>query len=197
MANREKGHPKHADTNHAGTEKKQKKTQPGREGMGGQRPRDSRPGQPATDTTKPRPQKKTKGEGGADPTNGNTRTPPRHRRPPWNGGGKLGTRTTAHTPQQPNQEGRGAAKTRAYHTPTQHTPARKPSPTANTANPSGEKSGKTTRLTQTHPPKTPARAGGVTETETQAQPGPKHKHHTTEGNPVSIARTLRQPMPCR
>ena len=52
-------------------------------------------------------------------------------------------------------------------------------------------------ITQTHPPKTPARTGGVTETHTQPQPGPKHKHHTTVGNPVSQARALRQPVPCR
>ena len=317
-AHREKAHPKHADTHHAGTEKANKqKTQPGREGMGGQRQRNPRPGQPATDTTKPRhdtssaprPKKKPKGRGGANPTDGNTRTPPRHRRPPRKGGGKRGTRTTALTPQQPDQEGRGTAETRAQHArphstpqpgkagykrgahtnthtpqhPSQewrgaaatqaqpHIPAphpqpggagdraaraqkhtqtptppqgvagcsrnpdpsthtqtayqnrerrgggeaciqprtfqnpnqerwiagRNPRPTANSANPSREKRGETTNRTQTHPPKTPARAGRVTETQIQAQPGPKNKRHTTVGNPVSIARALRQPVSCR
>ena len=48
----------------------------------------------------------------------------------------------------------------------------------------------------THPRPQPG-LGGVTETHTQPQPGPKHKRHTTVGNPVSIARALRQPVPCR
>ena len=61
-AQREKGHPKHADTHHAKKTQKNQTTRPGREGMGGQRPRDPRPGQPATDITKQK--KKTKGEGG-------------------------------------------------------------------------------------------------------------------------------------
>ena len=55
---------------------KNTQTQPEREGKGGERPREPRPGQPATDTTKPRhdraknytappqPEKKQKGEGG-------------------------------------------------------------------------------------------------------------------------------------
>ena len=47
--------------------KKKQTTQPGREGMGGQRPRDPRRGQPATDTTKPPPQKKPKGREGGKP----------------------------------------------------------------------------------------------------------------------------------
>ena len=79
--------------------KKQQTTRPGREGMGGQRPRDQRPGQPATDTTQPPPKKKPKWRGGGQtPPTANTRTPPRHRRPPGKGGGKRGTRTTARAP---------------------------------------------------------------------------------------------------
>ena len=97
--------------------------------------------------------------------------------------GTGGACTQPRTPQKPNQEWWAAG--------------RNPSPTANTANPSLEKRGETTNRTQTHPPKTPARAGGVTETQSQAQPGQKHKRHTTIGNPVSIAWALRQPVPCR
>ena len=125
-ARRERGHPKHADTHHAGEKKhKQQTTLPGREGMGGQRPRDRRPGQPPTNTTKPQ-KKKQKGSGGGHPTDRNTRTPLRHRRRPRMGGGKRGTRRTAHTPQQHlPKERRGAAQTRTpTHTPTPHTRTR-------------------------------------------------------------------------
>ena len=59
---------------------------------------------------------------GANPTNGNTRTPPSHRRPPEKGRGKRGTRTTPRTPQHPNQEEWGAAETRAQHTRPHSTP---------------------------------------------------------------------------
>ena len=283
--------------------------------MGKRRPRDPRPGQPATDTTKPQydtprspPRKKNqRGGGGQTPPTATPAHPRATGGPPRRAWCKRGTRTNSHTPQQPNQEGRGTAETRVQHArphstpqpgkagykrgahtnthtpqhPSQewrgaaatqakphthapnpqprdagdhagpahkltHTPtppqgmagrspnpnpgmhantahqnrerwgtggactqprtsqnpnqegwvaSRNASPTANNANPIREKRGKTTDRTQTHPPKTPARAGGVTETQTQAQPGPKHKPHTTIGNPVSIARALRQPVP--
>ena len=35
---------------------------------------------------------------------------------------------------------------------------------------------------------------GAAETRTQPQPRPKHKRHGTVGNPVSMARALRQPV---
>ena len=86
-ANQKQGHPKHADTHHARAETEENKTtttnaaQPKREGKGGRRPQDPRPGQPPTDTTKPRhdtpkrppPQKKNKRGGG-----GSTSRPQQH-----------------------------------------------------------------------------------------------------------------------
>ena len=63
--------------------------------------------------------------------------------------------------------------------------------------PAGKRGAKPKNRTQTHPPKTPARARGVSETKTQARPRPNHKRHKAVGNPVSIARALRQPVPCR
>ena len=38
---------------------------------------------------------------------------------------------------------------------------------------------------------------GAAETRAETQPRPKDKRHTTVGNPSSIARALRQPVPCR
>ena len=50
----------------------------------------------------------------------------------------------------------------------------------------------------THTPQQPSQDWrGADENRTEAQPRPKHKRHTTVGNPVSIARALRQPVPCR
>ena len=125
-------------------------------------------------------------------------------------------KSAKNTPRQPSQEGRGTAETRAQHarphrTPepetaggkrcahaTTHVPyaGRNLRPTTNTTN-SRQKRDNTTNRAQTHPPKTPARTGGVNKTHTQPQPGPKHKRRTTVGNPVPTARALRQPMPCR
>ena len=125
-ADRENRHPKQSDTHHAEKKKnKQQTTRPGREGMGGQRPRDPRPPLPTDRHQKPprNTKAKPKGRGGGEnPNNGNTRTPPRHRQPPGMGGGKWGTHTTARTPQLPNQEGRGTAETRAKHTRPHSTP---------------------------------------------------------------------------
>ena len=52
----------------------------------------------------------------------------------------------------------------------------------------------TSAHTPQHPRQERRRAA---ETRTQPQPRPKHKRHATVGNPVSIARALRQPVPCR
>ena len=96
--------------------------------------------------------------GGAHPTNGSTRTPSRHRRPPRKGGGEQGTRTSARTPQQHlPKERRGAAETRTpTHTPTPHT---------RTGN-----GGEQEERAHSHArPKTLPRTGGV-QAETQAQP---------------------------
>ena len=50
----------------------------------------------------------------------------------------------------------------------------------------------------THTPHHPSQEWqGAAETRAKPQPRPKHKHHKTVGNPVSIARALRQPVPCR
>ena len=98
--------------------KQQQTTRPGREGIGAQRPRDPRPGQPATDTTKP-PKKKPKGRGGgANFTNGTTRTPPGKARY------KRGAHTNTHTFQHPSQGWRSAAASQAR----PHTPAPHPQP---------------------------------------------------------------------
>ena len=45
----------------------------------------------------------------------------------------------------------------------------------------------------THPRPQP----GLPKPKPKHNPDPKHKHNTTIGNPVSIARALRQPVPCR
>ena len=130
-----KGHREHADTHHAGADKKDKKhtkAQPEPDGMGGRRPRDPGPGQPATDTTKPRydtpqrplHQKKPKGRGGANPTHGNTRTPPRHRRPPKKGGVQAGhTQERTHTPTTQSR-GTGVSLSQAQNARPHSTPQR-------------------------------------------------------------------------
>ena len=82
--------------------------------------------------------------GGAQPKPLPKHTHPHRATVPGVAGFKRSTHTSAHTPQHPRQEWRGAAETR-----------------------------------------------------TQPHPGTKHKHHATVGNPVSIARALRQHVPCR
>ena len=176
-----KGTPKHADTHHEKKKKKSQQPSSKEKGWGdrGHKARDR-------DTQQPTPQSQKK------------------------------TKRAKNTPRQPSREGRGTAETRAQHarphcTPepettggkrsthaTTHVPkaGRNQSPTTNTTN-SRQKRDNTTNRAQTHPTKTPARTGGVNETHTQPQPGPKHKRRTTVGNPVPTARALRQTVPCR
>ena len=251
-AHRGKGHPKCADTHHAGTKKKSRQPSMKERGWGDRdhkaRDRDSqRPtpqSQSKTRKKKTHPGNATK-ESGAQPrpgpsTHAHTARPCQERQETSR------ARAQAHTPaQHPQPGGAGDHAGRAHehtHTPTPpqgvagrsrnpdtsthaHTAhrnrkcqgaggactqprasqipnherwgaGRNPSPTTNTTKPSRQKRDDSTNRTQTHPAKTPARTGGVTETHTQPQPGPKHKHHTTVGNPVSKARALRQPVPC-
>ena len=90
--------------------------------MGGQRPRDPRPGQPATDTTKPRhdtpppPKKKNRQHLNTPPTQA----------APQEGRGQAGhTHNRTDTPTtQPRRAGHSRNPSPAR-TPTQHTPARK------------------------------------------------------------------------
>ena len=58
--------------------------------------------------------------------------------------------------------------------------------------PSQDWRGETKTRIQTHTPETQARNGVVT-----AKTKRKHTRHTTVANQVSIARTLRQPVPCK
>ena len=157
----EKGHPKHADTHHAG---KEKKTQNSKQRGPEEKEWEDRDHETQDrDNQRPTPQspkrKKHKREGGgAHPTNGNTRTPLRHRRPPRKDGGKQGTRTTARVPQQyPPKERRGAAQTwTPTHMPTPHTRA-------------GNGGEQEERAHSHARPKTLPRTGGV-QAETQTQP---------------------------
>ena len=174
----EKGHPKHADTHHAGKKKhKQQTTRPGREAMGGQRPRDPRRRQPATDSSKPK-KKPPKWRGGAKPHQRQHPHTPAPQAAPQEGRGKAGhTHDSTHTPTTPpqgevgcsrnpvpnthahtahqNREWRGAGGARTQPRTSQNPnqdrrgAGRNPSPTANTANPSGEKRGETTNRTKT------------------------------------------------
>ena len=136
-----------------------------------------RPTPQSHDTTRHDAEKNTKGEGGGPSTHAHTAHPKRERRSTG------GARTQPRTLQHLNQERWDAGQN--------------PSPTAKTANPNREKKGATSTRTQTHPTKTPAKGDGLTGTQTQAQPGPIHRRQTKIGNPVPIARALRQPLPCR
>ena len=71
-------------------------------------------------------------------------------------------------------------------------PRQNPNPNTRTTYRSQDWRGEAKTRTQTHTPETPARIGGVT-----AKPRPEHKRHTAVGSPVSLARALRQPVPCR
>ena len=102
--------------------------------------------------------------------------PAAHQGQEWRG--TSGARTQPHTPQNPVQEWRSANQS--------------PGPTVHTTNPSQKLWGDAKARTRTPAPNTAAKIGWVT-----AKPRPKHKRHTTEGNPVSIAPALRQPVPCR
>ena len=164
--------------------KKQKhtKAQPELEGRGdGHHETENRESQRPTPqseyTTRHDAKQKHQGGGAGASTHAHTAHPKRERR---NTGG---AHTQPRTPQHLNQEWWDAG--------------RNPSPTANTANPNQEKKGAPSTRTRTHPTKIPAKADGLTGTQTQAQPGPIHKRHTKIGNPVPAARALRQPVPCR
>ena len=103
----------------------------------------------------------------------------------WRGTSGAGTRTRTH-PNTPARSGGAQPKPEPKHT---H-PHRTPQP--------GVAGYKRSGHTNTHPPQHPSQEWrGAAETRAQTQPGPTHKHHTTVGNPVSIARALRQPVPCR
>ena len=139
-------------------EKKTTNKHPGREekgwGDGDQETQDR-------DNQQPTPQSRKKKrnqwrEGGANPTNGNTRTPARHRRPPRKSGGRGGTRTTPRTAPKPNQEGRGAAEAQAQHTRPHSTPQ---------PGKAGYKRGAHTNTRRN----TPTRSGGA-----RHQPRPNH-----------------------
>ena len=117
--------------------------------MGRQRPRDPRPGQPATDTTKP-PPKKTKGEGGGQIPPTATPAHPRATGGPPGRAGANGAHARPHTHCN-NPTKRGGAQ-----------PKPEPSTQAHTAHPSQERRGTSRERTQTHTrPNTPARSGGA------------------------------------
>ena len=164
--------------------------------------------------------------GGAQPKPEPTHTHP-HRTPqPGVAGYRGSAHMSTHTPQHPSQEWWGAAETRTQtHTPTPQAPARsggvrgkhahqnahpntpatsggaQPKPEPKHTHPHrttqpGVAGCKRSAKTSTHTPQLPSQGWrGAAETRAQTQPRPKH--HTTVGNPVSIARALRQPVPCR
>ena len=106
-------------------------------------------------------------------------------------------KTATHAPQTPAWNGRSQPKPISNHTHPRPQPGmaglpRNPTPNARTTIPSQEWWGEAEAWAKTHTPWTPARNGGVT-----AKRRPKNKHHTTVGNPVSIARALRQPVQCK
>ena len=136
------------------------------------------------------------GSGGVQPKPEPKHTHPRRAPKPGVAGCKQSAHTSTHTAQQPSQEWRGAAETRAQtHTltartqakrggvqaerPHQHTPgvagcSRNPSPNIHThgAHPSQEWRGASKAPTPAPTqPNTPARSGGV-----QPKPEPKHTH---------------------
>ena len=113
-------------------------------------------------------------------------------------GYKRSTHISTHTPQQPSQEWRGAAQTRAEaHTPTPHNPARSGGPQAERAHkqtqtptPQPGVAGAAETRTQPHTPKphTPARSGRV-----QAE-GAHKRTHTPTSQP-GVAGRSRNPNP--
>ena len=124
--------------------------------------------------------------GGAQPKPEPKHTHPRRTPQPGVAGCKQSTHTSTHKPRHPSQEWRAAAEIRAQaHAPKPHTPAR-----------SGGV--QVVQAPSTHTPQYPSQEWrGAAETPTQPQPRPKCKRHATVGNPASIARALRQPVPCR
>ena len=131
----EKGDPKRADSHHAGKKKKKEPAaQPEGEGMGGQRPQDPGPGQPATDTTKPKhntppPRKERKKntpndptkKGGAQPrpepsTHAHTAHPSQERQ------GTSGAHAQTHT--QPDAQARSGGARHQPHPPAQQPPTK-------------------------------------------------------------------------
>ena len=125
-----------------------------------------------------------------------------------------------HTYHNPGQEGRGYIPTRTKTetgSPSSEGLDRddtrtlgNPPPTPQTATTKGEIKAET--RTNTHTPQSAPRNGeekaktqtSARTTTTQIREGQKtaslkakHERHTTVGNPVSIARTLGQPVPCR
>ena len=117
--------------------------------MGGQRPRDPRPGQPATDTTKPN-QKKPKGIGVGTPHQRQHPHTPAPRAAPQEGRGQAGhTHDRTHTPTTPPQGEAGRS--------------RNPDPNthAHTTHQNRERRGSGGARTQPTRPKTVPRTGGV------------------------------------
>ena len=139
-------------------------------------------------------------------TRAQAHTPTPHS-PARSGGVQVGcAHRHTHTPNpQPGVAGRSQNLAR-IHTCTPHTPARsggvqaerahkhKQAPTPQPGVAGYMRSTHANKHTPHHPSQ---EWWGAAETRAQAQPGPKHKDHTTVGNPVSIAWALRQPVPCR
>ena len=185
--------------------------------MGGQRPRDPRPGQLATDTTKPPPRKKTKRKGGGKPHQRQQPHTPAPQAVPQEGRGQAGhTPDRTHTPTtQPRGAGHSQNPSPA-HTPTQHTPARKggvqaghaherthaPTPQPGVAGP-GSSPGPTTHPRTAPPTRTCRRPRGTgTQAHThsntfprrggaQPKPGPQHArpHRTPEPGTAGCRRS--------
>ena len=162
-ADRKKGHPKRADTHHAG--KKKKKSQqpsPKERGWGGRDhkawDRDSQRPRPQSQS-KTRPPKKNTPRQPNQEGRGTAETRAQHARPhgtpqPGKAGNKRGAGTNTHTTPRPSREWRGVAAT---------THPRTATPTRRCGGPRG-----TGTQAHTHP-NTPPRSGG-------AQPKPRSQH---------------------
>ena len=116
---------------------------------------------------------------------------PKHthtRRTPQPGvaGCKRSAHTSRHKPDTPARSGGAQPEPEPNHTHPHNTPQ------------PGVAGYKRSAHTSAHTPQHPSQEWrGAAETRTQPQPRPKNKQHATVGNPVSIARALRQPVPCR
>ena len=163
--------------------KKRTKTQPEREGKGGRRPRDPRPGQPTTDTTKPRndtprrcpPQKKPKGRGGGQTPPMATPAHAYAAGGPPESDGKRTQRAQEAT--RPSTQARRPGKPESKRNPAPHT---------NTEPPRQKWRGASGAHARTHThPNTPTKKGG-------AQPKPEPSTHAHTAHPSQEWRGTRR-----
>ena len=124
--------------------------------------------------------------GGAQPKPEPKHTHPRRTPQPGVAGCKRSAHTSRHKHRHPSQGGGAQPEPEPNHRHPHNTPQ------------PGVAAYKRSAHTSAHTAQNPSQEWrGAAETRTQPQPRPKHKRHATVENPVSIARALRQPVPCR